>query len=211
MAVITNIDADHMETYGHDFERLKRAFVDFAQRCRSTASPCCASTIRTCARSCRASRSRGDLRLAEDARSAPSTSQRRRTDALRRARRERRRILPSSSTCRRAQRANALAAIAIGREAGVADAAIAKALAEFRGVAAASSATASRASTAADVHADRRLRPPSDRDGGDDRAVRGSFPGRRLVLAFQPHRYTRTRDLFEDFVTGAVDRRRAQC
>ena len=31
-------------------------------------------------------------------------------------------------------------------------------------------------------------------------AVRGSFPGRRLVLAFQPHRYTRTRDLFEDFV-----------
>mgnify|MGYP003693910969 CR=1 FL=1 len=32
MAVITNIDADHMEAYGHDFERLKRAFVDFAQR-----------------------------------------------------------------------------------------------------------------------------------------------------------------------------------
>ena len=31
-------------------------------------------------------------------------------------------------------------------------------------------------------------------------AVRGAFPGRRLVLAFQPHRYTRTRDLFEDFV-----------
>jgi UDP-N-acetylmuramate--alanine ligase len=31
-------------------------------------------------------------------------------------------------------------------------------------------------------------------------AARGSFPGRRLVLAFQPHRYTRTRDLFEDFV-----------
>ena len=32
-------------------------------------------------------------------------------------------------------------------------------------------------------------------------AARGSFPGRRLVLAFQPHRYTRTRDLFEDFVS----------
>ena len=31
-------------------------------------------------------------------------------------------------------------------------------------------------------------------------AARGAFPGRRLVLAFQPHRYTRTRDLFEDFV-----------
>jgi UDP-N-acetylmuramate--alanine ligase len=31
-------------------------------------------------------------------------------------------------------------------------------------------------------------------------AARGAFPGRRLVLAFQPHRFTRTRDLFEDFV-----------
>jgi UDP-N-acetylmuramate--alanine ligase len=31
-------------------------------------------------------------------------------------------------------------------------------------------------------------------------AARGAFPGRRLVLAFQPHRYTRTRDCFEDFV-----------
>jgi UDP-N-acetylmuramate--alanine ligase len=31
-------------------------------------------------------------------------------------------------------------------------------------------------------------------------AARGAYPGRRLVLAFQPHRYTRTRDLFEDFV-----------
>ena len=38
-------------------------------------------------------------------------------------------------------------------------------------------------------------------------AARGSFPGRRLVLAFQPHRYTRTRDLFEDFVKvlGSAD------
>jgi UDP-N-acetylmuramate--alanine ligase len=96
---------------------------------------------------------------------------------------------------------NALAAIAIGREVGVADAAIAKALAEFRGVG-------------------RRFQRCGEvaLDGGgaftlvDDyghhpvemaatiAAARGSFPGRRLVLAFQPHRYTRTRDLFEDFV-----------
>jgi UDP-N-acetylmuramate--alanine ligase len=96
---------------------------------------------------------------------------------------------------------NALAAIAIGREVGVADAAIATALAEFRGVG-------------------RRFQRYGDvtLEGGgtytliDDyghhpvemaatiAAVRGSFPGRRLVLAFQPHRYTRTRDLFEDFV-----------
>jgi UDP-N-acetylmuramate--alanine ligase len=54
MAVITNIDADHMESYGHDFERLKRAFVDFAQRLPFYGVAVCASTIRTCARSCRA-------------------------------------------------------------------------------------------------------------------------------------------------------------
>jgi UDP-N-acetylmuramate--alanine ligase len=96
---------------------------------------------------------------------------------------------------------NALAAIAIGREVGVADAAIAKALAEFKGV-------------------DRRFQRYGDvtlENGGaftliDDyghhpvemeatlAAARESFPGRRVVLAFQPHRYTRTRDLFEDFV-----------
>jgi UDP-N-acetylmuramate--alanine ligase len=96
---------------------------------------------------------------------------------------------------------NALAAIAVGREVGVRDAAIARALAEFHGV-------------------DRRFQRYGDIgcDGGgaytviDDyghhpvemaatiAAARGSFPGRRLVLAFQPHRYTRTRDLFEDFV-----------
>jgi UDP-N-acetylmuramate--alanine ligase len=96
---------------------------------------------------------------------------------------------------------NALAAIAVGRQTGVADAAIAKALAEFKGVG-------------------RRFQRHDDvalADGGtfmliDDyghhpaemaatiAAVRGSFPGRRVVLAFQPHRYTRTRDLFEDFV-----------
>jgi UDP-N-acetylmuramate--alanine ligase len=96
---------------------------------------------------------------------------------------------------------NALAAIAIGREVGVPDAAIAKALAEFHGVG-------------------RRFQRYGDivlPSGGvatliDDyghhpaemaatlAAVRDSFPGRRVVLAFQPHRYTRTRDLFEDFV-----------
>lgn len=58
IAIVTNIDADHMDTYGHDFERLKTAFVDFCQRLPSTVWRCCASTIRTCARSCRASPSR---------------------------------------------------------------------------------------------------------------------------------------------------------
>ena len=58
LAVITNIDADHMETYGHDFERLKRAFVDFAQRLPFYGVAVLCIDDPTCARSCRRSRSR---------------------------------------------------------------------------------------------------------------------------------------------------------
>jgi UDP-N-acetylmuramate--alanine ligase len=92
---------------------------------------------------------------------------------------------------------NALAAIAVGTELGVKDEFVQKALREFRGVG-------------------RRFQSYGEIDGRftliDDyghhpaemaatlEAARGAFPGRRLVLAFQPHRYTRTRDLFEDFV-----------
>jgi UDP-N-acetylmuramate--alanine ligase len=92
---------------------------------------------------------------------------------------------------------NALAAIAVATELGVPDGAIRKALQEFHGVG-------------------RRFQSYGEIDGKftliDDyghhpaemaatiEAARGAFPGRRVVLAFQPHRYTRTRDLFEDFV-----------
>ena len=96
---------------------------------------------------------------------------------------------------------NALAAIAVGREAGVADAAIARALAEFHGV-------ARRFQRHPDVTVQGRGTFTLIDDYGHHpaemaatlAAARASFPGRRLVLAFQPHRYTRTRDLFEDFV-----------
>jgi UDP-N-acetylmuramate--alanine ligase len=96
---------------------------------------------------------------------------------------------------------NALAAIAIGREVGVADAAIAKALAEFRGVGrrfqryGEVAAEGGGAFTLIDDYGHH----PAEM-AATITAVRGTFPGRRLVLAFQPHRYSRTRDLFEDFV-----------
>ena len=103
---------------------------------------------------------------------------------------------------------NALAAIAVAVELGIDDAAVLRALASFKGVG-------------------RRFQRYGDlsaKDGGhftviDDyghhpvemaatlAAARGAFPGQRLVLAFQPHRYTRTRDCFEDFiqVLGGAD------
>jgi len=96
---------------------------------------------------------------------------------------------------------NALAAIAIGREVGVADAAIAKALSEFRGVGRRFQRYGEVALEGGGTYTliDDYGHHPVEMAATID-AARGSFPGRRLVLAFQPHRYTRTRDLFEDFV-----------
>jgi len=95
---------------------------------------------------------------------------------------------------------NALAAIVVGRETGVPDAAIASALAEFKGV-------GRRFQRYGDVALSDGTFTLIDDYGHHPAemeatlaAARASFPGRRLVLAFQPHRYTRTRDLFEDFV-----------
>jgi UDP-N-acetylmuramate--alanine ligase len=203
LAVITNIDADHMETYDHDFAKLKRAFVDFAQRlpfygvvvvCSDDENvrailPAITKPIVTYGlaegaqlRAAGVSNVGGRMRFV--ARAAHSED------------------LPVELNLPGVHNVqNALAAIAVGREVGVPDAAIAKALAEFRGV-----------GRRFQRHGELKLA-----DGGactliDDyghhpaemaatiAAARGSFPGRRLVLAFQPHRYTRTRDLFEDFV-----------
>jgi UDP-N-acetylmuramate--alanine ligase len=101
---------------------------------------------------------------------------------------------------------NALAAIAVATELGIADKAILKALAEFSGV-----------GRRFQSYGQIALRKEDGNGSGaftliDDyghhpaemaatlEAARGAFPERRIVLAFQPHRYTRTRDLFEDFV-----------
>jgi UDP-N-acetylmuramate--alanine ligase len=203
LAVITNIDADHMETYDHDFGKLKRAFVDFAQRlpfygvavlCVDDANlreiaPAIAKPIVTYGLAADAQLRATDIvnvggRMRFTARSAAGGALAVELN------------LPGVHNVQ-----NALAAIAIGREVGVADAAIAKALMEFRGV-----------GRRFQRHGDVALAAGGSYTLIDDyghhpvemaatiAAARGSFPGRRLVLAFQPHRYTRTRDLFEDFV-----------
>jgi len=103
---------------------------------------------------------------------------------------------------------NALAAIAVGREVGVPDAAIARALSEFKGVGRRFQryGTVALAAGGRFELIDDYGHHPAEIAAVVD-AARGSFPGRRIVLAFQPHRYTRTRDLFEDFarVLSTVD------
>ena len=202
IAVVTNIDADHMETYGHDFAKLKRAFVDFVQRLPfyGTAVLCIDDpNVRAILPDI--AKPVVTYGVAEDA-------QLRATDIVNAAGRMRFTAKSRSGDLSIDLAAagvhnvqNALAAIAIAREVGVADKSIAAALAEFKGV-------------------DRRFQRYGDvaiEGGGaftliDDyghhpaemaatlAAARESFPGRRIVLAFQPHRFTRTRDLFEDFV-----------
>jgi UDP-N-acetylmuramate--alanine ligase len=216
IAVITNIDADHMETYGHDFARLRQAFVEFTQRlpfygaavlCIDDAHvreimPFVSKPVITYGFAPEAQFRAVDPR--PDAGAMHFTLQR--VNGATRAPLAVRVNLPGLHNVQ-----NALAAIAVAEEIGVCDQAIVAALAEFGGVA-------------------RRFQRwgdqpvPAARGGGrfalvDDyghhpaemaatiAAARGAFPGRRLVLAFQPHRYTRTRDLFEDFVKvlGSAD------
>ena len=201
VAVVTNIDADHMETYEHDFAKLSRAFVDFLQRlpfygvavvCTDDANVKAILTDVTKPlvtygldegadlRAVDVDNVGGRMRFVAKGKGAPDL--------------EVELALPGVHNVR-----NALAAIAVGREVGVADAAIAKALAEFRGV----GRRFQRHDVAVDGGAftliDDYGHHPAEMTATIE-AARASFPGRRLVLAFQPHRYTRTRDLFEDFV-----------
>ena len=202
LAVITNIDADHMDTYGQDFGRLKRAFVDFAQRlpfygvavlCQDDANvrdimPEIAKTVMTYGLS-----EEARLRAVEVENIGGRMRFVTRTDGRNDCTVELN--LPGEHNVR-----NALAAVAVGREVGVPDAAICKALSEFTGV-------GRRFQRYGDVALEGGSYTLIDDYGHHPAemnatisAARASFPGRRLVLAFQPHRYSRTRDLFEDFV-----------
>ena len=205
MAVVTNIDQDHMDTYEHSFDKLKSAFVEFLQQlpfwgmavvCIDDANireilPRVTKPVMTYGFS-EDARVRAINVRADDGK-MHFTAQRingvvTELDVTLN--------LPGNHYV-----LNALAAIAIASELNVPDAAIIKALKEFKGVG-------------------RRFERYGEiavKGGGaftliDDyghhpvemqaviAAARAAFPNRRLVMAFQPHRYTRTRDCFEDFV-----------
>ena len=203
LAVITNIDADHMETYEHDFAKLKDAFVNFAQRLPfyGTAVLCIDdANVRDIIPAI--TKSIVTYGLAEDAQLRAQDvdhAQGRMRFVASRAKMQPLSVELNLAGVHNVQ--NALAAIAVGREAGVADAAIAKALSEFKGVGRRFQRFGEIAIPRGGSFTliDDYGHHPTEMAATLD-AVRRSFPGRRLVLAFQPHRYTRTRDLFEDFV-----------
>jgi len=206
IAVITNIDADHMETYGHDFARLRQAFVEFTQRLPFYgAAVLCVDDPHVREILPFVSRPVLGYGLGADARiravDVRADGARMHFTVLREGAEPMPVVLnaPGVHNVR-----NALAAIAEADELDVDDAAIRSALEHFTGV-------GRRFQSYGDIAID------AARGGGrftliDDyghhpaemeatlAAARGAFPDRRIVLAFQPHRYTRTRDLFEDFV-----------
>jgi UDP-N-acetylmuramate--alanine ligase len=203
LAVVTNIDADHMETYEHDFGKLTRAFVDFLQRLPFYGvAVVCIDDANVRALLPDVTKLRVTYGLAEDAdlRATDVANVGGRMRFVARARGAPDLAIELAAAGVHNVR-NALAAIAVGRETGVPDAAIAKALAEFRGVGRRFQRhgdiplAAGGAFTLIDDYGHH----PAEMEATIS-AARASFPGRRLVLAFQPHRYTRTRDLFEDFV-----------
>jgi UDP-N-acetylmuramate--alanine ligase len=205
ISVVTNIDADHMDTYGHDFDKLKGAFVEFLEQLPFYGmAVVCVDDPNVRSILPNISKPIMPYGFSEDAR-IRATNVRAEGDQMHFTVT---RINGVTTTFDielnlpgRHYVQNALAAIAVASELNVPDKAIIKALKEFKGV-------GRRFERYGEIPA---------RTGGhftliDDyghhpvemqaviAAARGAFPGRRLVLAFQPHRYTRTRDCFEDFV-----------
>jgi len=207
MAVVTNIDADHLPTYQGDFDRLRQTFIEFLHHLPfyGTAVLCLDDPE---VRNILADVTRPVITYAID-RDADVTA----SDLQQQG-------MQTRCTVRRAGHAdlpvtlnmpgrhnvlNALAAIAVASELGVSDADIQQGLAGFQGIRRRLQVTGEVQTAAGRVlliddyaHHPREITPALE-------AVRKGWPGRRLVVAFQPHRYTRTRDLFDDFTQVLSD------
>ncbi len=207
LAVVTNIDADHMETYGHDFGRLRHAFLEFIEHLPFYGmAVLCLDDVNVRSLLPLVTKQVTTYGLAEGANiravDVAADGGKMRFRVVRRNGNPKPlgdlNIILNLPGVHNVQ--NALAAIAVGMEIGVPDAAIVKALADFRGVGRrfqrfGEVALAQGAFTLVDDYGHH----PAEM-AATLAAARGAFPNRRLVLAFQPHRYTRTRDCFEDFV-----------
>ncbi len=213
ISVVTNIDADHMETYDHSMDRLKQAFVDFVERlpfygvavlCNDDANvraimPWLTKVMVTYGLE-EGAQVRAHSIVADAGRMRFRVL---RTNGKRLPDLDITLNLPGLHNVK-----NALAAVAVGMEVGVPDEKIVKALADFKGVGRRFQrygAIQLAGGGSFDVVDDYGHHPVEM--AATIAAARGAFPGRRLLLAFQPHRYSRTRDCFEDFarVLSSVD------
>lgn len=208
LAVVTNIDADHLEHYDGDFERVRQAFSDFLHRLPFYGlAVLCVDDSETAALAAQAPRAVMTYGIADEADvragNIHQDGMRMRFDLH----------LPQADAVvpvtlnlpGRHNVLNALAAAAIGWQLGVSEQAIATALSKFQGIG-------------------RRFNLHGEVDIGGRRvllvddyghhpnelaavfaAARGGWPDRRLVVVFQPHRYSRTRDLLDDFARVLAD------
>jgi len=209
IAIVTNIDADHMQTYGGDFAQLRQAFIDFlhhlpfygmAVLCIDDESvrdiiPDLSRPVLTYGLS-----EDADLRCENLVQEVAATS----FDLIREGKPPLniRLNLPGQHNVQ-----NAMAAIAIGLELGASDEDICHALSSFEGIGRRFQINGDITTSAGTVlHVDDYGHHPRELEVTIE-AAQAAWPERRLVVVFQPHRYTRTRDLFEDFtrVLSKVD------
>ncbi len=204
ISVVTNIDADHMETYGHSLERLHGAFVDFLHRlpfygravlCSDDAGvravlPCIERPLTTYGLDAGADLRAVNVQALVGGRMQFVVQQAGRAD-----------LAVTLNLAGEHNVRNALAAIAVARELELPDAPAARALQAFAGVGRRFQRFGELLCAAGGHYTliDDYGHHPVEM-AAVIAAARGAFPGRRLVLAFQPHRYSRTRDCFADFV-----------
>jgi UDP-N-acetylmuramate--alanine ligase len=207
MAVVTNIDADHMETYGHDFNQLKSAFIEFLHRMPFYgAAVLCIDDPEVNSLLSQVSRPITSYGLSEKAQVRAIHVRAEEARMHFTVKRSNGVTLPDMHIVLNLPGThnvlNALAAIAIAVELSIPDDAVVKALANFGGVGRRFQRHGEIAAKAGGYYTliEDYGHHPVELAATID-AARGAFPGRRLVLAFQPHRFSRTRDCFEDFVS----------
>jgi UDP-N-acetylmuramate--alanine ligase len=207
MAVVTNIDADHLPTYEGDFERLRQTFIEYLHHLPFYGvAVLCLDDPEVRNVLAEVTRPVITYGIDSDADVRASNLQQQGMQTRFTVRRAGHDALPVTLNMPgRHNVLNALAAIAVATELGVPDAAIQQGLAGFQGIGRRLQVAGEVQTSAGSVlliddyaHHPREIAPTLD-------AVRQGWPGRRLVVAFQPHRYTRTRDLFDDFIQVLSD------
>jgi UDP-N-acetylmuramate--alanine ligase len=204
IAVLTNIDADHMSTYDGDFERLKRTYIEFLHNlpfyglcvlCRDDAEVCSIIPALTRQLVSYGSDDSADYCL-QDYRQSGG-----RSEFTVRRREGRASLTLQLGLPGRHYALNATAAVAVASEEGIDDDSIRRGIAGFQGVGRRfeSHGELPLPDGGSFLMIDDYGHHPTEVQANID-ALREGWPERRLVMLYQPHRYTRTRDLYEDFV-----------